>query len=325
MLVGRAPSASNKDMRAQLEAVIAELRHLRREGVDSLYLTPETLTELRERVTALAAANPRAPQEIKLPPLRTASAMTSSSDLKLELPTVAEAVAKPKVKTAAAQSKLPDPPKVKLPKGSKQKQWDVLREQIYADPVCHEQAGSPERVVFGVGSLEAEIFFCGEAPGADEEIQREPFVGAAGQLLTKIIGAMGLKREQVYIGNIMNWRPDPGNPMRKGNRAPTPEEMSYCLPYLRAQLDIVQPKVIVALGGTAINGLVQSEKPLGVTRVRGTWLDFHGVPLMPTFHPSYLLRNSTMHHKRQLWEDMLQVMERVGLPISEKQQGYFQR
>ncbi|MDP0502008.1 MAG: uracil-DNA glycosylase [Verrucomicrobiota bacterium JB022] len=312
-------------MRAQLEAVIAELRHLRREGVDSLYLTPETLSQLRERVSALAAASPKTPAEIKLPPLRTASAMTSSADLKLELPTVAEAAPKPKVKASAAQSKLPEAPKVKLPKGSKQKQWDALREQIYADPVCHEQAGDPERVVFGVGSLDSDIFFCGEAPGADEEIQREPFVGAAGQLLTKVIGAMGLKREQVYIGNIMNWRPSPPNPLRKGNRPPTQEEMAYCLPYLRAQLDIVQPKVIVALGGTAINGLIQGEKPLGVTRTRGNWLDFHGVPLMPTYHPSFLLRNSTMEAKRQLWEDMLQVMERVGLPISEKQRAFFQR
>ncbi|KAF0093732.1 MAG: DNA polymerase bacteriophage-type [Puniceicoccaceae bacterium 5H] len=299
---------------------------MRREGVDSLYLTPETLEQLRAQVSKAAAAHPQSPTEIKLPPLRTASAQTSAADLKLELPSTAEAVKESRPKPAAQSGrKLPEPPTVKLPRGSKQKRWDVLREKVYEDPVCQEQAGNPERVVFGVGSLDAEIFFCGEAPGADEEVQREPFVGAAGQLLTKIIGAMGLSREQVYIGNIMNWRPDPGNPMRKGNRPPTPEEMGYCLPYLRAQLDIVQPKVIVALGGTAINGLIGGEKKISVMRVRGHWHDFDGVPLMPTFHPSYLLRNSTKESKRQLWEDMLQVMERVELPISEKQRGYFQK
>lgn len=310
-------------MRAQLETLIAELKYLRREGLDAVYLAPETLEGLRQQVKTLARPDPNS---IVLPPLRTASAQATPEEMVIQLPDVSEPAPTPAVTrttTPAVNDALSKPPVVKLPKGSKAKQWEALRALVYADTICQEQAGAAERVVFGVGSLDAEIFFCGEAPGADEEVAREPFVGPAGQLLTKIIEAMGLSREQVYIGNIMNWRPDPGTPMRTGNRNPNEREMAYCLPYLRAQLAIVQPKVIVALGNTAINGLVESEKPLGVTKVRGTWLDFEGVPLMPTYHPSYLLRNSTQAAKRQVWEDMLLVMERLGLPISARQRGFF--
>ena len=179
-----------------------------------------------------------------------------------------------------------------------------------------------QQVVFGVGSLDADIFFCGEAPGADEEEQGEPFVGKAGQLLTKIIGAMGLQREDVYIGNIMNWRPEMPN-MAVGNRPPSTEEMAFCLPYLQAQLAIVQPKVIVALGATAVKGLLGDSPKLRMRDLRGNWHSFAETPLMVTYHPSYLLRNDTLQTKRAVWEDMLLVMEKIGLPISEKQRGFF--
>jgi uracil-DNA glycosylase family 4 len=172
-----------------------------------------------------------------------------------------------------------------------------------------------------VGSPEAEIFFCGEGPGADEEEQGEPFVGPAGQLLTKIIQAMGLTREKVYIGNIMKWRPE--MPTEWGNREPTPAEVAFSLPFLRAQLAIVRPKVIVALGKTAVNGLLGPDPRRRMTAFRGHWQEFAGTPLMPTFHPSYLLRNQAMAVKRQVWEDMLAVMERVGMEVSEKQRGFF--
>jgi len=164
--------------------------------------------------------------------------------------------------------------------------------------------------------------FVGEAPGADEDIKGEPFVGAAGQLLTKIIAAMGFSRQTVYIGNILKCRPDtPGQ--SSGNRKPTPEEMKICLPYILEQIEIIQPKVLVALGATAIEGLLGKKE--GIGRLRGHFLDFRGIPLMPTFHPAYLLRNQVITEKRKVWEDMLQVMEKLGVPISEKQQGYFLR
>jgi DNA polymerase len=205
-----------------------------------------------------------------------------------------------------------------------------LRDRVLNCPVCNEHTHGDYKVVFGVGNIDADIFFCGEAPGGDEEIQGEPFVGRAGQLLTKMIGAMGLKREDVYIGNILNWRPEMEERKNKtsvrqtGNRPPTEEEMKFCLPYLRAQLEVIQPKVIVALGSTAASGLLGfgSFKSLG--SIRGKWHSFNDVPLMVTYHPSYLLRNaSNNRQKRVVWEDLLQVMKKVDLPISEKQRGFF--
>ncbi len=162
--------------------------------------------------------------------------------------------------------------------------------------------------------------FVGEAPGADEDAQGEPFVGRAGQLLTKIIETMGLSRDRVYIGNILKCRPD--MPVdAPGNRKPTPEEMQTCIPWLLDQIGIIQPKVMVALGATAMEGLLGG-KP-AISQLRGCWHEFKGIPLMPTFHPSYVLRGNDIHKKRQVWEDMLQVMEKLGMPISPKQRGFF--
>ena len=164
--------------------------------------------------------------------------------------------------------------------------------------------------------------FVGEAPGADEDAQGEPFVGRAGELLTKIIQATGLKRSDVYIGNILKCRPDtPGQ--SSGNRKPTSEEMQTCIPYLHEQIDLIQPKVLVALGATAVEGLLG--KTVGITKLRGHWRTYRGIPLMPTYHPAFLLRNQAMSEKRKVWEDMLAVMEKLGLPISDKQRGYFLR
>lgn len=162
--------------------------------------------------------------------------------------------------------------------------------------------------------------FVGEAPGADEDAQGEPFVGKAGELLTRIIKTMGFSRETVYIANVLKCRPDmpPGAP---GNRKPTSDEMKTCLPYLLEQIDILKPRVIVALGATAVEGLFG--KPMPITKLRGNWQTFRETPVMPTFHPAYLLRNQAMSEKRKVWEDMLQVLEKLGASISEKQRGYF--
>ncbi|MDR1665929.1 MAG: uracil-DNA glycosylase, partial [Puniceicoccales bacterium] len=138
--------------------------------------------------------------------------------------------------------------------GTKRKRWESLKNRVLNCPVCRSHVKPGKKVVFGSGSLEASIFFCGEAPGAEEEEQGEVFVGKAGQLLMKIVGAMGFKRSDVYIGNIMNWRPETTTGV--GNRPPTAEEMAFCLPYLKDQVSIVEPQVIVALGATATNGLM---------------------------------------------------------------------
>ncbi len=153
------------------------------------------------------------------------------------------------------------------------------------------------------------------------ELRRRALVCVkSGQLLTKIIQTMGLTREKVYIANILKCRPDtPGQ--TSGNRKPTPQEMQTCIPYLHEQIDLIRPRVIVALGGTAVEGLLG--KPVFITKLRGQWQTYRGIPLMPTYHPSYLLRNQSMSQKRQAWEDMLQVMEKIDMPISEKQRNFF--
>ncbi len=185
---------------------------------------------------------------------------------------------------------------------------------------CPHLVASRHKVVFGTGSPEAELMFVGEAPGADEDLQGEPFVGRAGQLLTRIIQTMGFSRETVYIANVLKCRPDmpPGT---SGNRVPTPEEMNTCLPYLRNQIEIIQPKVMVALGGTAMRGLLGVAAPM--KNLRGRWHQFGSIPLMATFHPSYLLRNQVLSEKRKLWEDMLLVLEKLGRQITERQRNFF--
>ena len=196
----------------------------------------------------------------------------------------------------------------------------ALRERALACVKCANLASSRKNVVFGVGSIEAQLMFVGEAPGADEDAQGEPFVGRAGELLTKIIQAMGLQRGDVYIANILKCRPDtPGQ--SAGNRKPTTDEMATCVPYLHEQIDLIGPRIIVALGATAIEGLLG--KSLGITKLRGQWKTYRGIPLMPTYHPAYLLRNQAMSEKRKVWEDMLAVMEKLEMPISAKQRNFF--
>lgn len=150
-----------------------------------------------------------------------------------------------------------------------------------------------KQVVFGVGNPDADLMFVGEAPGADEDIKGEPFVGRAGQLLTKIIEAIGLAREDVYIANVIKCRPP-------GNRNPEPEEVATCSPFLLRQIDIVRPRVIVALGTFSAQLLLSTDAP--ISRLRGRLHDFRGIKLMPTFHPAYLLRSPDK--KRDVWEDM---------------------
>jgi DNA polymerase len=198
----------------------------------------------------------------------------------------------------------------------------ALRERVMVCVKCAHLASSRKNVVFGVGNIDAQLMFVGEAPGADEDAQGEPFVGRAGELLTKIILAMGLQRNDVYIANILKCRPDtPGQ--SSGNRKPTPEEMTTCIPYLHEQIDLIQPRVLVGLGATAIEGLLG--KTTGIMKLRGNWQTYRSTPLMPTFHPAYLLRNQAMSEKRKVWEDMLSVMEKLEMPISDKQRNYFMR
>jgi uracil-DNA glycosylase len=162
-------------------------------------------------------------------------------------------------------------------------------------------------LVFGVGTPHARIVFVGEAPGRDEDLQGEPFVGEAGQLLTKIIQAMGLERREVYICNVLKCRPP-------NNRNPLPAEIEQCHPFLLRQLKAIGPGAIVALGTFAAQTLLKTKEP--ISKLRGHFHDYHGIPLMPTFHPAFLLRNASM--KREVWEDMQQVMKLLGMEVPKK-------
>jgi DNA polymerase len=197
---------------------------------------------------------------------------------------------------------------------------EELKGRILACTRCPNLVASRTQVVYGVGNPFAELLFVGEAPGEEEDLRGEPFIGKAGQLLTKIIGAMEFSREEIFIANILKCRPDMPDG-ESGNRKPKPAEMATCLPWLTEQIGLIKPKVIVALGLTAVEGLLG--EPRTMRDVRGKWLDYHGVPLMPTYHPAYLLRNQTLAEKRKVWEDMLLVLENLGRPISAKQRGYF--
>ncbi|HXQ80417.1 MAG TPA: uracil-DNA glycosylase [Opitutaceae bacterium] len=281
-------------MRIALNLLADELRRLKASGVERVAVSDEGIEALR--------------RSLREPP---PAAGPGPSPKPVPAPSAAPAAA---------------PPVVALPEGDKAARWAALLQAVLDDPVCKSKVRPGKRAVLGVGSLDAAIMFVGEAPGAEEEIQGEPFVGPAGQLLNRMIVGMGLSRAEVYIGNILNWRPDlPVGPdgVQTGNRPPTESEMAHCLPYLRAQVEIVDPRLLVALGATAAKGLLGSRAFGALSEVRGRWHDLGGRPLMVTYHPSYVLRNPTNRTKRLIWEDLLKVMERANLPISEKQRRFF--
>ena len=177
-----------------------------------------------------------------------------------------------------------------------------------------------EKMVFGMGNPDAEIFLIGEAPAHNEEKDGEPFTGPAGQKLNDILKAMGLSRESVYLTNLVKFRPAMAR-QTTNNRKPSAQEMAVFAPFIMAEIAVVQPKVIIVLGNTAAEGLMGLEGT--VPTLRGKWHELAGIPARVTYHPSYLLQTGSNEVKRHLWEDMLAAMEKIGLPISEKQRGFF--
>jgi uracil-DNA glycosylase family 4 len=177
----------------------------------------------------------------------------------------------------------------------------AIRSDIGDCTRCKLHTLGRRQIVFGVGNPQADLMFVGEAPGADEDLQGEPFVGRAGQLLTKIIEAIGLKREDVYIANVIKCRPPQ-------NRNPEQDEVETCEPFLFQQIDVIKPKVVVALGTFAARALLRTLDP--ISRLRGRVFEYRGAKLIPTFHPAYLLRNPSS--KREVWEDMKLVRSLLG-------------
>jgi uracil-DNA glycosylase family 4 len=256
----------NDDLRAHLE-FFKEL------GVDGIRLEPEWRTR-SERPAPVAAA--------------------------LESDTLGARSLEPEASADAPEPPPPMPTESVQPMqvfSSSVEALAALRAEIGPDcQRCKLHTLGRKQVVFGVGNPNADLMFVGEAPGADEDIQGEPFVGRAGQLLTKIIEAIGLQRSDVYIANVIKCRPP-------GNRNPEPDEVERCEPFLFRQIDMIKPKVIVALGKFAAQSLLKTTDP--ITRLRGREYRFRSAILMPTFHPAYLLRNPSS--KREVWEDMKRV------------------
>ncbi|MBB5039431.1 uracil-DNA glycosylase [Prosthecobacter dejongeii] len=296
-------------------------------GQTHVGLRPGVLDKMTGRSARPAVAPQRAPE-----PRRVAESFSEERAAPASL--LREAFVAPVVVTpapaparvAAAKAPTAVPTLIEVPGMTKAEKLTALAQIAEQSPEARALGTLRETMVFAVGSPDAEIMFIGEAPGSEEERQQEPFVGPAGQKLTGIIKAMGLDRSEVYISNICKFRPAMEN-QGWSNRPPTTVEMKTCLPYIFTEISIVQPKVLVALGKTAAEGLGLSGP---VSKLRGQFYEVQGLPTMVTFHPSYILREEKLADggrvaKRQVWEDMLQVMEKTGLPISDKQRGYFKK
>jgi DNA polymerase len=284
----------------------------------------------REVASAFLASLQAAPVQAKVAPPRPAAVETLQNHVnerpRIEIAPATSVAAEHSPAREAALSQTGDS------SGATAKSHAIenLRSLVLPCTKCVHLAKSRTQVVFGVGNPDAELMFVGEAPGADEDAQGEPFVGRAGQLLTKIIEAMAYSRSDVFIANVLKCRPNMPEG-ESGNRRPTADEMATCLPYLQEQIRIIRPKVVVALGAVALEGLLGSTA--AVSKMRGRWQSLQipegeklpalDVPLMPTYHSAYLLTNQLLPEKRKVWEDMLLVLEKLERPISEKQRNFF--
>ena len=307
---------------ADLHELIQDIRehvlYMKELGID-LVDAPEielTLVPAADQAPKITAPERYIPASVPEIPKIEAPRATSSGTRLAKLPSLGKReVVSPAKTTAKTETPV-------MPKPTKQKTEQTSSELLFGDAThslpeptetiedIHRDVGNCTRcslwegrtqIVHSKGNLQADLMFIGEAPGADEDEQGAPFVGRAGQLLTKIIEGMGYKREDVFIGNINRGRPP-------GNRTPTLPEAETCKPFLLREITIVRPKVIVVLGNTATQNLLNTKT--GITRLRGQFQDYYGVKVMPTFHPAYLLRDP--HKKREVWEDMKMVRDNLA-------------
>ena len=271
---------------------------------DQIDLRAAVLARLNFELAMGLESAPRVALSQRSAPSASAVSVAASSATTSRASVVAPSVVArttPTVSPAAAPAPVAAPVTPALSTGDKAARWAALESRAMSCQAC-VLAKTRLNVVFGTGNKEAKILFVGEGPGADEDAQGEPFVGKAGQLLNKIIGAMGLKREEVYICNVVKCRPP-------NNRTPLPDEAGACNPYLVEQIELVAPKVIVALGSPAAKTLLNTMQ--GIMSLRGRWHMYKGIPVMPTYHPAFVLRQYTEEVRRAVWDDMKKVMERV--------------
>lgn len=303
-----------------IEALLDELKRQRAAGVTKVSVSPESMEFLR-KVSGTAGPSAAAAKPVANDSRRVESPVAAFTASAQAARPATPARPTPVVVTPAAApvAPIPEPPVVTLPTGDKVARLAALHALIAQCPETRRHLLPGHRPVLGQGSVDARIFFVGEAPTLEEAEAGRPFVGASGELLRKILAAGLIGEELTYLAPVMGWRPEP--PTAHGKRPPNARELAFNLPYLRAQIEVVRPQVIVALGAQACEALHPGGPP--ITQARGKWLDYQGIPLLPTFHPNYLLHNPSATAKRTAWEDFLLVMERAGLPISDKQRAYF--
>lgn len=295
-------SASVPAVPRPVDTVIEFLEAEQARGVTHVLLDEGARDGLRDLLFRARAA--KAPQE---PPMSQPAPRPASQPALPSSPAAAPPQVIPTHVTAEGQTKT--------------ERLASLRTQAETWPAARALGTLRDTLVFATGNPDARIMFVGEAPGYEEEKKREPFVGPAGQKLTDILKAMGLAREDVYISTIVKFRPSMPR-QTTNNRKPSPEEFAACLPFIRAEIDIVRPTCIVALGATAAEGLLGLDGI--ITEMRGSWLELAGIPVRVTYHPSCLLQtNTNLSIRRQLWEDMLEVMDKLAMPVSEKQRAFF--
>jgi len=299
-----------------LTEVLEREKEQGREFVDFAPDSQEKLESLSAVLLSASMRKPAATVSEKKPPPSTPAPVSESAEAKSVSETPAS---KPDLSPSA-------------PQGEKAVRAELNRifKEVKSCERLRELGTLRETIVFAAGNPIADIMFVGEAPGAEEENQKKPFVGPAGEKLNGVLKAMGLSREEIYISNIVKYRPKKADGRFQGtsNRKPDPTEMEISLPFLRREIAAVAPRVIVALGATAAEGLLQRGGPL--SEMRGQNHDFEGIPVVVTYHPSFLLRQEregdpakAKEMKRRVWSDMLRVMEVAGLTITDRQRNFF--
>ena len=291
-----------------LDILLEELKRQKAAGVRRVSITADSLTALKALAGTPAAQAAPAPAK--------PSAAPAPASIR---PAVTPVAAAPKPAVVVSAAPISDAPIFTLAAGPKAERLQALRQLIDACAETKKHLSAPQRPLLGHGSLDAKVVFVGEAPTIVEMEAGQAFAGESGELLQKILSAAAINPADCYFVPVMVWRPEP--PTQYGKRPPTAREIAFNLPYLRAQIDVVAPRAVVALGAQAFEAL-HGRTP-SITQARGQWFDLGGVPLLPTFHPNYLLHTPSASAKRTVWEDFLLLMEKLGLPISEKQRAFF--
>ncbi|MGA0133258.1 MAG: uracil-DNA glycosylase [Opitutales bacterium] len=303
-----------------LEALLEELRLRKAEGEKYVKVSDESLHLLRSLAGAVPAepSRPAAPVptaegggRVSRAPGHSSSGSAGSKPSR----------ARPVAAEASKEISVAEPPRFDLPPGTKEERLRWIRERILACPETARHLRPGTAPVLGQGPADAEIVFVGEAPSAEDIRAGAPFCGDSGALLRKILAAAGIQEKEVMLLPAMGWRPESASEFIK--RAPTSRELAFNRPYLLAQIAAVSPKAVVGLGAVAMEALVGSA--VKMNEVRGKWTSVAGLPLLPTFHPNYLLHNPSDAAKRTVWDDFLSLLERMGRPVTEKQRGFFSR